>query len=131
MSAILLLPYFVLQGQYLVRRGQRIAVNLVALHRQPRHWGGEFGDPNCFNPARFMPGAAEASSRHPHAFKPFGFGVRACAGMQFAMWEAKTLIPMLYNQFTFKLVENIRLRPSRCGGNFKQTAGCQLHVMLL
>ncbi|WIA11150.1 hypothetical protein OEZ85_011289 [Tetradesmus obliquus] len=103
----------VLKGQYLVRRGQRISVNLVALHRQPRHWGGEFGDPNTFNPARFMPGAAEAAGRHPHAFKPFGFGVRACAGMQFAMWEAKTLIPMLYHNFTFRLVEKFMLRPSR------------------
>ncbi|KAF6264212.1 cytochrome P450 [Scenedesmus sp. NREL 46B-D3] len=90
----------VVKGQYLVRRGQRISINLVALHRQPRHWGGEFGDPNCFNPARFMPGAAEAAGRHPHAFKPFGFG-------------AKTLIPMLYHNFTFKLVENFKLRPSR------------------
>jgi cytochrome P450 len=107
-----------LQGQYLLRRGQRISINLVALHRQPRHWGGEFGDPNSFNPARFMPGAAEASGRHPHAFKPFGFGVRACAGMQFAMWEAKTLIPMLYHHFTFKLVDNFTLRPSRCEAKF-------------
>jgi hypothetical protein len=38
--------------------------------------------------------------------------------MQFAMWEAKTLIPMLYHHFTFKLVENFKLRPSRCGANF-------------
>lgn len=116
-----------MQGQYLVRRGQRISVNLVALHRQPRHWGGEFGDPNTFNPARFMPGAAEAAGRHPHAFKPFGFGVRACAGMQFAMWEAKTLIPMLYHNFTFRLVEKFMLRPSRCGVNL----GCELSISAL
>lgn len=45
-----------MQGRYLVRRGQRVQVNLVAMHRQARHWGGKFGDPDSFNPERFMPG---------------------------------------------------------------------------
>jgi cytochrome P450/NADPH-cytochrome P450 reductase len=58
-------------------------------------------------------GAAESVGRHPHAYKPFGFGVRSCVGSQFALWEAKTLIPLLYHNFTFKLVENLKLKPSR------------------
>lgn len=33
--------------------------------------------------------------------------------MQFALWEAKTLIPMLYHNFTFKLVDKFKLYPSR------------------
>eukprot|EP00775_Hariotina_reticulata_P004961 gene4961-5202_t len=81
-----------------------------------RQWGGRFGDPNTFNPERFLPGAAESVGRHPHAYKPFGFGVRSCVGSQFALWEAKTLIPMLYHNFTFKLVGNLKLRPSSYNG---------------
>jgi cytochrome P450 len=33
-----------------------VQINLVALHRQERQWGGRFGDPNKFNPERFLPG---------------------------------------------------------------------------
>jgi hypothetical protein len=32
-------------------------------------WGGRFGDPNKYNPDRFLPGAAEETGRHPNAFK--------------------------------------------------------------
>jgi hypothetical protein len=45
-------------------------------------WGGKWGDPNEFNPDRFMPGAAEETGRHPNAFKcvPSGWSVpQRCA----------------------------------------------------
>lgn len=56
---------------------------------------------------------AESERRHPHAFKPFGFGVRMCVGMSFALWEAKMLMPLLYHNFTFKLIDGFKLKPSR------------------
>jgi cytochrome P450 len=57
-------------------------------------------------------GAAEASGRHPDAFKPWGFGVRACVGMQFALWEAKVLVSMMYHHFTFTAPDDLVLKPS-------------------
>jgi cytochrome P450 len=33
-----------------------VLINLVALHRTEEQWGGAFGDPDAFNPERFMPG---------------------------------------------------------------------------
>jgi hypothetical protein len=44
-------------------------VLMVAVPALPVQWGGRFGDPNKYNPDRFMPGAAEATGRHPNAFK--------------------------------------------------------------
>lgn len=34
--------------------------------------------------------------------------------MFFALAEAKTLLAMLYDRFTFKLVDGFKLTPSRC-----------------
>jgi flavodoxin len=150
LTAAPLLP----QGKWLVRRGQRININLVALHRREDQWGGAFGDPNAFNPDRFLPGANEKAGmppRHPQAFLPCehlccsglaprpgrralrpwaswaksergrpppdpsapsplpprplpgGFGVRACVGQLFALWEAKTFLAMLLPRFKLRV----------------------------
>lgn len=45
-------------GTWFVRKGQRVDINNVALQRREDQWGGSFGDPNAYNPERFMPGAA-------------------------------------------------------------------------
>lgn len=44
-------------------------------------------------------GAAEETGRHPNAYHPWGFGVRACIGSQFALWEAKTFLAMVIRGF--------------------------------
>lgn len=68
---LLLLLLLVLShtGKWFVRKGQRIEINNVALQRREDQWGGRFGDPNKYNPDRFLPGAAEETGRHPNAFK--------------------------------------------------------------
>lgn len=89
-----------LAGKWLVRRGQTVQVTIYGVHRRPDIWGGEYGDPLTFNPARFMPGAA--AGRHRFAFMPFGFGVRACAGQLFALMEAKVVLAVLLNAFVLR-----------------------------
>jgi hypothetical protein len=44
-------------------------------------------------------GAAEETGRHPNAFNPWGFGVRACIGSQFALWEGKLFLCMVLRCF--------------------------------
>jgi hypothetical protein len=44
-------------------------------------------------------GAAEEAGRHPNAFNPWGFGVRACIGSQFALWEGKLFLCMVLHCF--------------------------------
>jgi hypothetical protein len=43
-------------GKWFVRKGQRVDINNVALQRREDQWGGKFGNPNGYNPERFMPG---------------------------------------------------------------------------
>lgn len=85
-------------GNKLLRKGQRIEVLTSGLHRDPNQWDqGVFGDVDKFNPDRHLPGAPP---RHPNAMAPFGFGVRGCIGMQFALLEARTFLCMIFNYFT-------------------------------
>jgi cytochrome P450 / NADPH-cytochrome P450 reductase len=80
-------------GRYLMRKDRPINVMTPALHRHPAVWER----PLDFDIDRWLP-EAEAK-RHPHAYKPFGNGVRACIGRQFAMVEAKLGLAMLLQKF--------------------------------
>lgn len=98
-------------GKYLLRKGQRIETLQYGLHRDAEQWDqGVFGSPEEFNPERHMPGAP---SRHPYAMNPFGFGVRGCIGMQFALLEAKVFLCMMLNYFEIKTPPNFEVIPAR------------------
>ena len=76
-----------------LRKDRPVNVMTPALHRHPAAWDR----PDDFDIDRWLP-EAEAG-RHPHAYKPFGNGVRACIGRQFAMVEAKLAMAMLLQRF--------------------------------
>ncbi len=79
-------------GDYDIRRGESVYVNLVAIHRDKSVWGP---DADRFDPDRFAPEATP--HRTPGAFKPFGIGLRSCIGRQFAIHEiVLTLVHVLY-----------------------------------
>jgi cytochrome P450/NADPH-cytochrome P450 reductase len=82
-----------LGGRYWLPAGQRVVVFLPALQRNPRHWTR----PDHFDIDRFLPEAR--ASHHPHAYKPFGNGERACLGQQFAITEAKLALAMILKRF--------------------------------
>ena len=80
-------------GGWSLRKDRPVNVMTPALHRHPAAWDR----PEDFDIDRWLP-EAEAK-RHPHAYKPFGNGVRACIGRQFAMVEAKLAMAMLLQRF--------------------------------
>lgn len=84
-------------GRFRVESGQKIGISLQVLHRDPRHWGE---DADLFNPDRFLPEAEEA--RHPDAYHPFGMGMRACIGFQFALLEAKMVLARFAQRYVAK-----------------------------
>ena len=89
--------------KWLMRKDRPINVMTPALHRHPAVWDR----PYDFDIDRWLP-EAEAK-RHPHAYKPFGNGVRACIGRQFAMVEAKLAMAMMLQKFAISDRRDYRL----------------------
>ena len=90
----------VIAGRYTVEKGTTLITGLRALHRNKSCWGD---DPERFDPDRFLPEAVAA--RHPHAYHPFGLGIRSCIGFQFALVEARMVLAMLYQRYRFRLAD--------------------------
>ena len=80
-------------GPWRLRKDRPVNVFSPGLHRNPRAWA----DPDEFDIDRWLP--ENEAAHHPHAYKPFGNGERACIGRQFAMVEAKIAMAMLLRRF--------------------------------
>lgn len=81
-------------GRYDVKAGERIFVSLSALQTNRRFWGA---DATLFRPDRFLP--EEERHHHPHAYHPFGMGMRSCIGFQFALLEARMVLARFVQRF--------------------------------
>ncbi len=84
-----------LGGRWVIDAGEKLVLLMHTLHRDPAIWS----DPERFDPERFTPEAITA--RPPNAWKPFGNGMRACIGRQFAMQEAKLSLALMLQRFAF------------------------------
>jgi cytochrome P450 len=62
------------------------------LHRHRKLWG----DPDAFDPSRFLPDAPPPSR---FTYLPFGAGPRVCVGAQFALAEATLALAALTRAF--------------------------------
>ncbi len=89
---------------YPIGKGETILVVLLALHRDPKLWGGD--DAERFDPDRFLPAAVRA--RPAHAYKPFGVGARSCIGRQFALHEAVLALSQILTRFDIVPTPGIR-----------------------
>uniref|UniRef100_UPI0025F56F92 cytochrome P450 n=1 Tax=uncultured Sphingomonas sp. TaxID=158754 RepID=UPI0025F56F92 len=96
-----------------MRKDRPVNIFTPGLHRAPDVWDS----PEEFDIDRWLPEAEAA--RHPHAYKPFGNGERACIGRQFAMVEAKIALAMLLRAFaisdphsyTLRVKETLSIKP--------------------
>ena len=73
-------------GGFAIERGEQVLVSPWLMHRDPR-W---FPQPEVFRPARWEEGLEKALPRH--VYLPFGSGLRACAGMHFALMEGTVIL---------------------------------------
>ncbi|MEV6301705.1 cytochrome P450 [Actinoplanes sp. NPDC051861] len=92
-----------LGGRYPIPAGQKIGVLLKPLHTNPSAWP----DPETFDIDRWLP--ERKVEHHPHAYKPFGNGERACIGRQFALTEARLALAMVLQRFAISDPDGHRL----------------------
>ncbi|MBO9499246.1 MAG: cytochrome P450 [Novosphingobium sp.] len=89
---------------YFIAKDRPVSINIPGLHRNPKAWQ----NPDAFDIDRWLPERDEA--RHPHAYKPFGSGERACIGRQFALLEAKIALAVILQKFALHDPYHYRLQ---------------------
>ncbi|KAF8040368.1 hypothetical protein BT93_B2562 [Corymbia citriodora subsp. variegata] len=87
-------------GKLVLPPNIQVFVANLKIHHDPKLWGE---DVHLFRPERFSQGVSKATNNNAVAFLPFGFGPRMCVGMNFAMNEAKIVLSMILQRYTFKL----------------------------
>lgn len=85
----------VIGGRYELKEGTRVNLLMGPLHAHPKAWER----PDEFDIDRWLP--ENRVNHHPHAYKPFGNGVRACIGRQFALTEARLALALVLQKFKF------------------------------
>ncbi|KAG8099273.1 hypothetical protein GUJ93_ZPchr0013g36596 [Zizania palustris] len=88
-----------LGGGVTVPEGTILTIPIATIHRDKEVWGDDADD---FKPERFENGVSRAA-KHPNALLSFSSGPRACIGQNFAMIEAKAVIAMILQRFSFSL----------------------------
>uniref|UniRef100_A0A0D6QU15 Cytochrome P450 n=1 Tax=Araucaria cunninghamii TaxID=56994 RepID=A0A0D6QU15_ARACU len=94
-------------GSFALPKETRVVMAILAMHHSKKFWGE---DARMFRPERFSGSAAKASI-HPNVFIPFSTGPRSCVGQHFAMLEAKTVLSMILQRFSFSLSPAYRHAP--------------------
>lgn len=86
-------------GGFHIPAGSSVVISPYVLHRNEKFW------PNAehFDPTRF--------STKPHAYIPFGSGPRFCIGAEFAMMEARLIVPMVTQACHLELVPGRLVEP--------------------
>lgn len=80
-------------GRWTLPRGQVVVVSIYLVHRDE----ALFGDPDRFDPDRFM-----GSRPDSYQWIPFGGGVRRCIGAAFAHMEMNVVLRTLLRDFTLE-----------------------------
>ncbi len=94
-------------GNYAVPAKKTIVISPYVIQRHPEYWQA----PNHFNPLNFS--EENKKNRIKYTYLPFGLGPRTCIGSVFATFEAQLIIPIIAQQFDFKLLADkpIELAP--------------------
>lgn len=90
--------------QYKLKKGQKVQMNLYAMHRNESHWGP---DANEFRPQRFLD--QDGNVKHDDWLQPYGYGKRKCLGEKVADNTIRIFLTNLIQQFQFSKVDGLPL----------------------
>jgi cytochrome P450 len=85
-----------------VRRGDQLLISSYGVHHARELWAS----PDRFDPARFLPGAAEPPR---FAYLPFGGGPRICLGDQYALTEMHLVLARLAQRVSWRLAPGVTI----------------------
>ena len=89
----------VIGGKYAVKKGEPVVCLLAKCHLDPLVYGEDASE---FKPDRMLDENFEKLNKEfPNCWKPFGNGMRACIGRQFAWQEALLVLAILLQNFNF------------------------------
>ncbi|XP_050873053.1 11-oxo-beta-amyrin 30-oxidase [Lathyrus oleraceus] len=86
-------------GNLFLSKGTQVSLPILLIHQDHDIWGD---DAKEFKPERFADGIAKATKGQVCYF-PFGWGLRTCIGQNFSLLEAKIVISLLLQNFSFEL----------------------------
>ncbi|KAL5209423.1 hypothetical protein ABZP36_005046 [Zizania latifolia] len=89
-------------GALKIPKGCAIVIPVPIMHRDKKVWGE---DADEFNPLRFQNGVTK-TAKVPHALLSFAIGPRSCIGQNFAMLEAKAVMAVILQKFSFTISPN-------------------------
>merc|ERR1719167_366706 len=84
-------------GEYMLKKGSLVQMNLYAMHRHKDHWG----DPDNFRPERFL---KDGKFVQDDWVQPFGYGKRKCLGESIARNNTFLMHANVMRKFNFSTV---------------------------